>query len=155
MAIQHLGAALPSRIGQVLRVAQIERMARGNLADPAPRLSDLPERRRTQTSSSVSGMVPKILRICCRRDESALWTSSSTGRHANRTFDVPDVHEREQGRQELIRPVRVASVVPMVVPDAPRPDEIVYALAMTTGSRIHARIGGLEMKDVKGEDGLR
>lgn len=41
------------------------------------------------------------------------------------------------------------------VPDAPRPDEIVYALAMATGGRVHARAGGLEAPAVKGEDGLR
>ncbi len=41
------------------------------------------------------------------------------------------------------------------VHDAPRPGEIVYALAMATGGRIHARVGGLAHDDVKGEDGLR
>ena len=41
------------------------------------------------------------------------------------------------------------------VPDAPRPDEIVFALVMSTGGRPHARVGGLELQDVKGEDGLR
>jgi hypothetical protein len=32
---------------------------------------------------------------------------------------------------------------------------MVVALVMTTGPRVHARAGGLELKDVKGEDGLR
>lgn len=41
------------------------------------------------------------------------------------------------------------------IPDAPRADEILLALVMTTGSRIHARVGGLEAIDIKGEDGLR
>jgi hypothetical protein len=41
------------------------------------------------------------------------------------------------------------------VPDAPRANEMVVALVMTTGPRVHARAGGLELKDVKGEDGLR
>jgi hypothetical protein len=41
------------------------------------------------------------------------------------------------------------------VPDAPRPDEIVLVLAMTTGARIHARAGGLRASEIKGEDGLR
>jgi hypothetical protein len=41
------------------------------------------------------------------------------------------------------------------VPDGPRPDEMVLALAMTTGPRIHARVGGLAAADVKGQDGLR
>ena len=41
------------------------------------------------------------------------------------------------------------------VSDAPRADEIVLALVMTTGARIHARVGGLKASDIKGEDGLR
>ncbi len=41
------------------------------------------------------------------------------------------------------------------VPDAPRAGEIVLALVMTTGARIHARTGGLAARDIKGEDGLR
>ncbi len=41
------------------------------------------------------------------------------------------------------------------VVDAPRADEIVLALVMTTGARIHARVGGLAAADIKGEDGLR
>ena len=39
--------------------------------------------------------------------------------------------------------------------DAPRPDEMMVVLAMTTGPRVHARIGGLAASDIKGEDGLR
>ena len=34
-------------------------------------------------------------------------------------------------------------------------DEIVFVLAMTTGARVHARVGGLAATDIKGEDGLR
>ena len=41
------------------------------------------------------------------------------------------------------------------VVDAPRADEIVFALAMTTGPRVHSRSGGLEATAIKGEDGLR
>ncbi|MEM7616514.1 MAG: amino acid synthesis family protein, partial [Pseudomonadota bacterium] len=41
------------------------------------------------------------------------------------------------------------------LPDAPRTGELLLALAMTRGPRIHARVGGLEAQDVKGEDGLR
>lgn len=39
--------------------------------------------------------------------------------------------------------------------DAPRANELLLVLAMTTGPRVHARVGGLEAKDIKGEDGLR
>jgi hypothetical protein len=41
------------------------------------------------------------------------------------------------------------------IPDAPRADELVFALVMTTGPRIHARVGGLAASEIKGEDGLR
>ncbi|WP_054302464.1 amino acid synthesis family protein [Gemmobacter sp. LW-1] len=41
------------------------------------------------------------------------------------------------------------------VPDAPKPDEIAFILVMAKGPRIHARMGGLEVHQVKGEDGLR
>jgi hypothetical protein len=41
------------------------------------------------------------------------------------------------------------------ISDAPRADEIVLALVMTTGPRIHARVGGLKASEIKGEDGLR
>lgn len=41
------------------------------------------------------------------------------------------------------------------IPDSPRADELLLALVMTTGSRIHARVGGLKASEIKGEDGLR
>ena len=41
------------------------------------------------------------------------------------------------------------------IADAPRADEILLCLVMTTGARIHARIGGLKASEVKGRDGLR
>jgi len=41
------------------------------------------------------------------------------------------------------------------IADAPRAGEMVLILVMTTGPRIHARVGGLAVSDIKGEDGLR
>ena len=41
------------------------------------------------------------------------------------------------------------------VNDAPRANEMIVALVMSTGARVHNRAGGLEAADVKGEDGLR
>ena len=41
------------------------------------------------------------------------------------------------------------------VPDGPRANELLLALAMTRGPRIHSRMGGLSVEEVKGEDGLR
>lgn len=39
--------------------------------------------------------------------------------------------------------------------DSPRADEMLLALVMTTGARVHSRSGGLEADDIAGEDGLR
>ena len=41
------------------------------------------------------------------------------------------------------------------VPGAPLPDEVVYLLAMATGPRVHARVGGLKAADIAKWDGLR
>lgn len=41
------------------------------------------------------------------------------------------------------------------IPDAPKPDEIVLVVAITDSGRPLARVGGLTVDQVKGEDGLR
>ncbi len=46
-------------------------------------------------------------------------------------------------------------VISVVCADGPRANEVLFALAMARGGRVHSRMGGLEMHQVKGEDGLR
>ncbi len=41
------------------------------------------------------------------------------------------------------------------VPGAPAADEIVYILAMSSGARVHSRVGGLEPSGITRWDGLR
>lgn len=41
------------------------------------------------------------------------------------------------------------------VPDGPRANELLLALAMSRGGRVRHRMGGLMVEDVVGEDGLR
>jgi Amino acid synthesis len=41
------------------------------------------------------------------------------------------------------------------VPGAPLPDEIVFILVMSTGARVHARVGGLAASAISQWDGLR
>ena len=41
------------------------------------------------------------------------------------------------------------------VSDAPRPNEIVVAVAVTDSGRPLARVGGLQKNEIKGQDGLR
>jgi len=41
------------------------------------------------------------------------------------------------------------------IQDAPRPDEILFALVMGTGGRVHARLGGLSQDKITAHDGQR
>jgi hypothetical protein len=41
------------------------------------------------------------------------------------------------------------------IQDAPRPNEILFALVMGTGGRIHSRLGGLTKEAVSVHDGQR
>ena len=41
------------------------------------------------------------------------------------------------------------------ISDGPRPDEIVFVLAMACGGRVHDRMGGLAAADIKVWDGQR
>jgi hypothetical protein len=46
-------------------------------------------------------------------------------------------------------------VITIACADGPRAGEVLFALAMARGGRVHSRMGGLEVWQVKGEDGLR
>lgn len=65
------------------------------------------------------------------------------------TIDIPLAHVNAAYVRSHFHTIQLQ------VPDAPRPDEIVFCLAMATGPRIHARMGGLQASDIVGEDGLR
>jgi Amino acid synthesis len=41
------------------------------------------------------------------------------------------------------------------IQDSPRPDEILYALVMGSGSRVHSRLGGLTPENISVHDGQR
>ena len=41
------------------------------------------------------------------------------------------------------------------ISDSPRPNEILFALAMATGPRIHERLGGLRVDQISVGDGQR
>ena len=46
-------------------------------------------------------------------------------------------------------------VITVACADGPKAGEVLFALAMARGGRVHSRMGGLEITQVKGEDGLR
>ena len=65
------------------------------------------------------------------------------------TLDVPMTHINAAYVRSHFDAIEVR------VPGAPRPDEIVFILAMSTGYRVHDRVGGLRAEDISKWDGLR
>lgn len=82
-------------------------------------------------------------------DAKAIVPSSKKVGGPGTRLDVPMTHTNASYVRSHFDSVEVG------IADAPRADEIMVILAMSTGARIHARVGGLAAKDVKGEDGLR
>ncbi len=64
-------------------------------------------------------------------------------------IDVPVTHSNASYVRSHFDAIEVG------INDAPRKNEMVVILAMTTGARIHNRAGGLASEDVVGEDGLK
>lgn len=65
------------------------------------------------------------------------------------TLDVPLTHINASYVRSHFDAIEVC------VPGAPLADELVYILAMSTGERVHARVGGLKAQDIAKWDGLR
>ncbi|MBV8050638.1 MAG: amino acid synthesis family protein [Acidobacteriaceae bacterium] len=82
-------------------------------------------------------------------DAKAIVTSTKKVGGPGTRLDVPITHINASYVRSHFDAMEVG------VTDAPRADELVLALVMTTGPRIHARVGGLKASEVKGEDGLR
>jgi hypothetical protein len=64
-------------------------------------------------------------------------------------LDVPVTHKTASYVRSHFDSIEVG------IDDAPRADEILLALVMTVGPRIHSRSGGLEAKDIKVRDGQK
>lgn len=64
-------------------------------------------------------------------------------------IDVPVTHSNASYVRSHFDAIEVG------INDAPRKDEMIVILAMTTGPRVHNRAGGLAASEIKGEDGLR
>jgi hypothetical protein len=65
------------------------------------------------------------------------------------TLDVPLTHINASYVRSHFDAIEVR------VPGAPRPDEMIVILAMSTGPRVHARVGGLAADAIAKWDGQR
>ncbi|WP_377296142.1 amino acid synthesis family protein [Rhizobium sp. SGZ-381] len=82
-------------------------------------------------------------------DAKAIVTSTKKVGGPGTRLDVPVTHINASYVRSHFDAMEVG------VPDGPRANELALVLVMTTGARIHARVGGLKASDIKGEDGLR
>jgi len=64
-------------------------------------------------------------------------------------LDVPVTHANASYVRSHFDSIEVG------INDAPRADEMLVILVMTTGPRIHSRSGGMLASEIKGEDGLK
>lgn len=78
----------------------------------------------------------------------ALIPSSKKRGRPGAAFDIP------LGHTEAAKVRSHFDGMEVLVPDAPREDEIVVAVAVTDGGRPHPRVGGLRTDQVTGADGL-
>ena len=65
------------------------------------------------------------------------------------TLDVPMTHINASYVRSHFDAIEVC------VPGSPRSDELIVILAMSTGARVHARVGGLAAQDISQWNGLR
>lgn len=65
------------------------------------------------------------------------------------TIDVPLTHLNASYVRSHLDAIEVR------IPGAPAPDEVAYILAMSLGSRVHERLGGLRVDEIKRWDGQR
>lgn len=68
---------------------------------------------------------------------------------AGASIDIPIHHRKAAYVRSHFDSIEVR------VPDAPRADEMMLVLAMTTGARLHARVGGLQASEIAKFDGQR
>ncbi len=77
------------------------------------------------------------------------WVSSMTKRaSAGETIDIPLAYK------DALYVRSHYDGITIKLPDAPLPDEIAVICAMANRGRLNARVGGIKVSEVKGEDGL-
>ncbi|MCD1269942.1 amino acid synthesis family protein [Microbacterium sp. MEC084] len=74
------------------------------------------------------------------------WISSASKTAAAGTpLDIPLAYKDEVYVRSHYDAITIAA------PDGPRPDELLICVAVSTGGRVHARVGGLTVADVVGQ----
>lgn len=82
-------------------------------------------------------------------DEKAIVPSAKKMGGPGTRLDVPITHTKASYVRSHFDAMEVG------LSDGPRPNELLYVIVMTIGGRVHQRVGGLKVSEIKGEDGLR
>jgi len=134
-----LGKALGKRAAELLRGDAVESYGKGGLAGV--------DGEQEHVVACITTVFGDALRDSV--GGGTAWISSATKRGvAGQAIDIPLAYK------DALYVRSHYDAVSLTVPDGPRPDELVIAVAVANGGRIHARVGGLSAAEAIG-DGLR
>ena len=138
---EELGALLPERAIQALGIAGTEVHSFGKAALVGA------EGELEHAAALLHPRLGAPFRQALGKGASLIPSSKKRGRPGS-PFDIPLNHKDAAKVRSHFDGMEV------LVPDAPRDAEIAVAIAVTDGGRPHPRVGGLQLDQVKGEDGL-
>lgn len=133
-----LGKALGQRAAALLEGRKVESYGKGGIAGVAGEQEHVVACITTPFGDALRAAV----------GTGAAWISSVTKvGAAGETIDIPLAHKHALYVRSHY------DAITLRIPDAPRPNELVIAVAVATGGRVHERVGGLRAHEAAG-DGL-
>jgi hypothetical protein len=134
-----LGVLLAERIFEVLPKSDVKSFGKSAIVGADGELE--------HAAALIHPTFGKRMRVPLGRGRAVIPSSKKSGGEGC-SIDVPLVYT------EALSVASHYDSMEIRVHDAPHPDEVVVALVMTNGGRPHARIPGLQLRDVKGQDGV-
>jgi hypothetical protein len=135
----NLGALLAERILEVLPNADVQGWGKAAIVGAGGELE--------HAAALIHPTFGKRIRVLLGRGRAIIPSSKKSGAEGC-SIDVPLTYT------EASSVVSHFDAMEIRLHDAPHADEVVVALVMTNGGRPHARVPGLLLRDVKGQDGV-
>jgi hypothetical protein len=134
-----LGEILAARILEVMPVADVQGWGKAAIVGAAGELE--------HAAALIHPTYGKRIRVLLGRGRAIIPSSKKSGGEGC-SIDVPLTFT------EASSVVSHFDAMEIRVHDAPHSNEVLVALVMTNGGRPHARVPGLQLRDVKGQDGV-
>ena len=134
-----LGEMLAARILEVLPVADVQGWGKAAIVGAGGELE--------HAAALIHPTYGKRIRVLLGRGRAIIPSAKKSGGEGC-SIDVPLTYTEASSVASHFDAMEVR------LHDAPHANEVVVALVMTNGGRPHARIAGLRLADVKGQDGV-